>query len=233
MKWLQSNEMRHAIAFLLLFLAASAPAAAQDPVPVPLPRDPKPPFVFDARFSWPGITRDPLVAQALDVPAEEMPGRGPAIILGAQLIFPRKSVVSLGVGGELLLMRARNTIEPEEEPVPGPGPPIPPGPTLTNRWSHMSPQVSLNFGSGDGFSYLTGGLGFSKLTMERDDEPQGPGGRVRTLNYGGGAKWFARKHLAFTFDLRFYSISAQEAEPGRVATSSVRVFVLSGGIALK
>ena len=105
-------------------------------------------------------------------------------------------MVSLGVGGELLLMRARNTIEPEEETVPG-WPTLSTGPTLTNRWSHMSPQVSLNFGSGDGLSYLTGGLGWSKLTMERDDEPQDPGGRVRTLNYGGGAKWFAKKHLAF------------------------------------
>ena len=225
--------MRHATVFLFFFLAAAAPAAAQDQVPVPLPRPPKPPFVFDARFAWPGISRDRLVADALDVTAEEMPGRGPAVILGAHLIFPRKSVVSLGVGGELLLMRARNTIEPEDETVPGPGPTVPAGPTLTNRWSHMSPQVSLNFGSGDGFSYLTGGLGFSKLTMERDDEPQQSGGRVRTLNYGGGAKWFAKKHLAFTFDLRFYSINAQEAEPGRVATSSVRVVVLSGGIALK
>ena len=66
-----------------------------------------------------GITRDPLVAQALDVPAEEMPGRGPAVILGAQPIFPRKSVVSLGVGGEPP-RSARNTIEPEDETVPWP-----------------------------------------------------------------------------------------------------------------
>jgi hypothetical protein len=162
-----------------------------------------------------------------------MPGRGPTLILAAQLIFPRRNVVSLGVGGELLLMRARNTIEPEDDTVPGPGPAVPVGPTLTNRWSHMSPQVSLNFGSGDGFSYLTGGLGFSKLTMERDDDPQQPGGRVRTLNYGGGAKWFAKKHLGLTLDLRFYSISAQEAATGRVATSAVRVVVFSGGISLR
>ena len=219
--------MRHVTAFIFLCLAVAVPAVAQDQAPVPLPPDPKPPFVFDARFAWPGITRDRIVAAALDVPAEDMPGRGPAVILGAQVIFPRRSVVSLGVGGELLLMRARNTIEPEDETLPVMGP------TLTNRWSHMSPQVSLNFGSGGGWSYLTGGLGWSKLTMERDDEPQEPGGRVRTLNYGGGAKWFAKKHLAFALDLRFYSISAQEAAPGRVATSAVRVVVFSGGFSLR
>ena len=196
---------------------------------MPLPRDPKPPFVFDARFAFPGITRDRTVAAALHVPAEEMPGRGPAVILAAELIFPRKSVVSLGVGGELLLMRARNTIEPDEKTAPA----VAAGPTLTNRWSHMSPQVSLNFGSGDGWSYLTGGWGWSKLTMERDDDPQEPGVRIRTLNYGGGAKWFAKKHLAFTADLRFYSIGVQEPLPGRLGTSSVRVVVFSGGIAFR
>jgi len=200
---------------------------------MPLPREPKPPFVFDARFAWPGITRDRAVAEALDVPAEELPGRGPGVILGAHLIFPRRSVVSLGVGGELLLMRAKNTIEPDVPTVPTPGPAVPAGPTLTNRWTHMSPQVSLNFGSGAGFSYATGGLGWSRLTMERDDDPQEPGGRVRTLNYGGGAKWFAKDHLGFTLDLRFYSISAQEAAPGRGATSAVRVVVFSGGISFR
>jgi hypothetical protein len=218
--------MRYAT-LLLICLTAAAPALAQEQEPAPLPRDPKPPFVFDARFGWPGISRDRTVAATLDVPAEEMPGRGPAMVLGGQVYFPRKSVVSLGVGGELLFMRARNTVGSEDEAT------AVAGPTLTNRWSHMSPQVSINFGSGNGWSYVTGGLGWSKLTMERDDEPQEPGERVRTLNYGGGAKWFAKKHLAFTLDLRFYSISAQEAAPGRVATSAVRVVVFTGGLSLR
>lgn len=211
--------------FLLLIFIAS-PASAQEPEPGPLPPEPKPPFVLDARFGWPGISRDRTVAAALRVPPEELPGRGPAVIVGAQFYLPRRSAVSLGVGGEMLWFRAVNTVEPATETGPA-------GPTLRNRWSHVSPQVSLNFGSGGGWSYLTGGLGWSKLTMELEDEPQGEGERIRTLNYGGGAKWFAKKHLAFTVDVRFYSISAQEATPGRVATSAVRVVVLSGGIALK
>jgi hypothetical protein len=218
--------MRLSVLCLFILLSVGSPALAQQTAPKPLPPEPKPVFVFDARAGWPGITRDPLVADALNVPAEELPGRGLGVVLGAQVYFPRRSTVSLGVGGELLWFRASNTVEPAT-------PTTPPGPELQNRWRHLSPQVSLNFGSGSGFSYLTGGLGWSNLTMERADDPQEPGGRVRTLNYGGGAKWFAKKHLGFTFDVRFYSINAQEAQPGRIATSSVRVFVLTGGIALK
>jgi hypothetical protein len=211
---------------VLLFVLSTASALAQQTAPAPLPPEPKPPFVFDVRAGWPGITRDRTVAAELGVPAEEMPGRGLGIVLGAHVLFPRKTAVSLGIGGELLLMRASNTVEPTT-------PSGPEGPTIHNRWTHMSPQVSLNFGSGGGFSYLTGGLGWSKLTMELEDDPQAPGDRIRTLNYGGGARWFAKKHLAFTFDLRFYSIGVQEPLPGRVGTSSVRVIVFTGGIALK
>ena len=193
---------------------------------MPLPPDPKPPFVLEARAGWPGISRDRTVAAALGVPAEEMPGRGPVVVFGAQLMFPRRTLVALGVGGEMLFFRSTNTIEPAT-------PTGSPGPVLRNRWSHVSPQVFLNFGSGGGWSYVTGGVGWSKLTMEREDDPQPPGERVRTLNYGGGAKWFAKKHLALTFDVRFYSISAQEALPDRLGTNAVRVLVVSGGIALK
>ena len=34
-----------------------------------------------------------------------------------------------------------------------------------------------------------------------------PSGGTKTINYGGGARWFAKKHLALSVDLRFYAIN--------------------------
>ena len=31
--------------------------------------------------------------------------------------------------------------------------------------------------------------------------------RLKTINYGGGARWFAKAHVAFSFDVRFYAIN--------------------------
>ena len=73
-----------------------------------------------------------------------------------------------------------------------------------------SPQLSFNFGSGHGWSYISGGIGRSVWALHEtglapsaaDVEPLG------TVNYGVGARWFAKNHLAFSFDVRFYQIQA-------------------------
>ena len=215
------------VAFVLSFLFCSAlPLFAQEPVPLPLPPEPKPIFVVDARGTYQALPKDATVATALAVDTENLPGRGPTFIVGAQFYFPRRGLVALGVGGEMLWGRMRNTVGPTTEDGPE-------GPSLVNNWTNLSPQVSLNFGSGEGWSYLTGGLGWSKLTMAREDIEQDPATRIRTLNYGGGAKWFMKKHLALTLDIRWYNISAQEGGLNRVATPSMRVLVFSGGFSVK
>jgi hypothetical protein len=78
------------------------------------------------------------------------------------------------------------------------------------------------------------GIGRSKLTTELEDVPQAdPESSVRTLNYGGGARWFVKKHLAFNLDLRFYSINAEAATPGRPANPKMRLLVFGGGVSIR
>ena len=204
------------------------PALAQQPEPAaaPMTREPIAAFVADARIGWPSLKESAEVAKSLGVAADDLPDRGLGFILGAQVYVARSRAVKVGIGGEMLWTRASHTVPPVTEGGRE-------GPRLQNRWSHLSPQASLNFGSKDGWSYLTGGIGWSKLTMERQDKPQESGSRVRTLNYGGGARWFIKKHLAFNMDLRFYSIGAQEGSIVRVATPAMRLLVLSGGISLR
>ena len=102
------------------------------------------------------------------------------------------------------------------------------------RLTALSPQVSLNFGKRDGWSYLSGGIGWASLTTEFDDMPfEDPASRPRAINYGGGARWFAKKHLAFSLDLRFYAISPQEATVERPAVPRMTVMVFSAGISAR
>ena len=99
-------------------------------------------------------------------------------------------------------------------------------PEVTTRLTTLVPQVSMNFGHSLGWSYLSAGLGRSKVESEaaltgaattftpRDS------GWVKTINYGGGARWFINDHLGVGFDVRWYKLSivpASDTHPGRAA----------------
>lgn len=184
-------------------------------------------FVIDARGTWAALKQEASVATALGVDTNHLPSRGLGFILGAHVYPIRMKSIAIGVGAEILRVRASNTVEAIAENAED-------GPVVKTRWNLFSPQVSLNFGGRDGWSYLTMGLGRSTLTTEVETLPQEDAeGGVRTLNYGGGARWFVNKHVAFTFDLRWYSVNAQEPATGRIAMPKSRMRVFSGGIALR
>ena len=201
---------------------------AQDPAIDPVPAKPMTAFVVDVRGAMAALKQETTVATDLAVPAQELPSRGLGFVVGAHVYPLRRKSFALGVGAELLRVRASNTIEPVTD-----DPDAVNGPTIKTRWNHISPQVSINFGARDGWSYLTVGLGRTTFTTDLEEAPQPDGDAVRTLNYGGGARWFMKKHLAFTFDVRFYSINAQEAVDGRIAMPKMRLRVLSAGISLR
>jgi hypothetical protein len=204
-------------------MATLAPgAAAQEPEKEPIGR-----FAADARIALPRFPEDAATATALGVTAENLPSRGLGLAAGVTFYPAHLGRVALGVGGEWLLSRGSKALDPEEEGGVS-------GPTVTTRFSALSPQVSLNFGGRSGWSYVSGGIGWVTYTTELDDAPVADAiGHTRAINYGGGARWFAKEHVAFTFDLRFYRIDPQEATAGRPAYGGSRMMVFSAGISLK
>ena len=56
---------------------------------------------------------------------------------------------------------------------------------------------------------MSAGLGTTIWSLATEDLGDYPpnSDRLKTLNYGGGARWFIKPHLAFSFDVRFYAIS--------------------------
>lgn len=192
--------------------------------------DPIAPFVIDVRGAF--LSLDAATsAGAVGLDKALLPSRGLGLDVGAHVYPLRGRVVSLGVGASLLFVRSEKAPEvPEGEE------PDPTDPTIRTRIKGFSPQVSLNFGSRRGYSYVSGGIG----TMTRAiDTTEGAilnvvtgDTRARTLNYGGGARWFVNSRLAFSFDLRFYRIAAQDATTSSVALPQQRLFAGSVGISI-
>ena len=181
-----------------------------------------------------GNGRVVLWASTLDTTWSDLPTRGLGLTVGAHVYPVRKRTFALGVGGELLLRaRASHTITTEIE---GPDGPIegPEGPTVITRMTAISPQVSLNFGRRNGWSYVSGGLGRASFTSELEaspfDDPESAGS---ALNYGGGARWFTNKHLAVSIDLRFYAVRAQDATAARPAFPAMTLVVFSAGVSFR
>ncbi|MGH8636614.1 MAG: outer membrane beta-barrel protein [Burkholderiales bacterium] len=205
---------------LLLSVVTPAAAFAQQ-------REPVGPFAVDVRGALARFKEDAAVAATLDVDPSNLPTRGLGLAAGAHWYPLRRGRISLGIGGEILWARDSRTGETEENATA-------PAPTVTTRLSMLSPHVSLNFGHRDGWSYISGGIGRASLTAERNDVSYpGDAGQTRMTHYGGGARWFTGPHLAFTFDVRFYTINATPAAGTRPAFPRTRMMVISAGVSLR
>jgi hypothetical protein len=168
-------------------LLVARPAVAQDPPPRIGP------FVVDLHATVPRFPQDPQLAASRGMNLSELPGSGLGLQIGAHVYPVRWRAVTFGVGGEFATGRARQT------------PAAAAGATLrsaTERFTTVAPQLSFNFGTGTGWSYISGGLGRSTWAVV----PQGQEGfpadseKLKTINYGGGARWFMKTHLAFSID---------------------------------
>jgi hypothetical protein len=217
-------------AFAVVFTLCATQAFAQAPAPPP-PDDPDtlpiPKFVVDARGVIPRFKQNTTIAEGLKVSTANLPTRGLGLVVGAHWYPLHAGVVTFGIGGEWMDGRASRTLDPTP-------PATEPSPTVKARLSAISPQVSLNFGKRNGWSYLSGGIGRSTYTTEREDAPlPDPESGSKTINYGGGARWFVKKHLAFAVDLRFYAINPQDATAERPAVPRMTLMMLSAGVAFR
>jgi hypothetical protein len=57
--------------------------------------------------------------------------------------------------------------------------------------------------------------------------------RLKTVNYGGGARWFTKRRLAFTFDVRFYAIDPGTPQRGRAGSPRTTMLIVGAGISVK
>ena len=203
-----------------LLLAAAADVSGQT-------RDAVGPYVVDARGVLARFKGDAAVGSVLGVPPDTLPTRGLGGSAGAHVYFLRGRRVTLGLGGEVLVARGARTPEATTT--------VPEPPAVRTRFSAIVPHLSLNFGRRDGWSYVSGGIGRARLSTVRDDlgADEGDGDGARALHYGGGARWFTGPHLAFTFDVRFYTVNARPAAGTRPGYPRTRFMVFSAGASFR
>src|SRR5438093_768461 len=56
---------------------------------------------------------------------------------------------------------------------------------------------------------------------------------LKTINYGGGARWFIRSRLAFSFDVRFYALNPGTPSAGYPASPRTTFLSIGAGVSLK
>ena len=155
----------------------------------------------------------------------ELPGWGFGAQAGAHLYLFTWKALTVGVGGEVMVARATST--PESSPS-----------TLRpveERLVSASPQLSFNFGSGHGWSYLSAGIGRSQWSLHPTSESAGPADAevLPTFNYGGGARWFIKPHLAFSFDVRVYEVQPGSPFGTNPGSPRARVLTIGAGVSVK
>jgi hypothetical protein len=207
-----------------ILLTGAYPVHAQDPPPrIPW-------FAVDLHGSMPKFpSDDQSLADSRDLKLGQLPGRGLGVQVSAHLYPLRWRAVTFGIGGELATSRAGKT--PIDTTLR----------STTERFTSIAPQLSFNFGTGHGWSYLSGGLGQSTWALEPQGGQVSPqdSAKLKTINYGGGARWFIKSHLAFSFDVRFYAINpgppldrGPQLAP-RVGSPRTTLMVIGAGVSIK
>lgn len=217
---------RFVLAVGLLTLASASQAQQKEPIG---------PFVIDLRMVSSGLPAGPGWTPLLPA-AAVVPSRGLGFEVGAHVNVLRRRSMALGIGGTWLV--ARGSTSP---PAPPEGPSSASTqtvPDVSTRVTGLAPQLSLNFGHSLGWSYLSVGLGRTRAQSEAT--LPGPttfaprdSAWVKTLNYGGGARWFVNDRLGVGFDLRWHKVGLVPATATHPGAGRSSLLVAGAGIVLK
>jgi hypothetical protein len=217
---MQTRSARVSSLLLLLVVAAAAPARAQEPPPrIPL-------FVIDFHGTVPRFPSESQdLADSRGMKLAELPGSGLGLQAGLHLYPLRFRVITFGIGGEVTTSRSKQTpaagsvdLSPTEE-----------------HFRSIAPQLSFNFGNGHGWSYLSGGIGRSnwQLKVQGAEDSLADTESLKTINYGGGARWFIKPHVAFSFDVRFYAINPGTPDVTSTGSPRTTLLVIGAGVSVK
>jgi hypothetical protein len=222
-----------------VFLLAT-PAAAQIAAPAP-----PGPYVVDLRGATSAIPVDAGFYPPVPV-GTSVPSRGFGVDVGAHVYLFHVGPARLGVGASLL--RVRGAVSPVPRPSGSTSSSLTGAattPEVDAAVTAVAPQLSFNFGSAAGWSYLSAGVGRARVTSVTSafagtaaesgvtGAENANSGMLSSLNFGGGARWFPKTRLGVSFDLRVHRISRGTADPSRPATPRTTVVAASVGISVR
>jgi len=198
-----------AVLVALCGFAGGADAVAQPPGPVG-------PYVLDLRAATTSLPTDPSFYPSIGSDTL-IPGRAWGGGVAGHVYPASIGPARVGIGAGVLRARGTASVDGGED--------------IVAVMTVLAPEVSFNFGSGMGWSYVGAGAGFGQMTTRvrgvDDSVARGSPGGVMTVNAGAGARWFSSRRLAFGFDVRYHRIAAGEGTP---VTS---LLVVSAGLSLR
>lgn len=195
-------------------------------------REPIGRFVLDLRAASVGLPAiegwTPAVPENTQVPARSL-----GFEAGAHVYFLRLPGITFGVGATYVV--GKGTSSP---------PDLPGGtrqtiPEVTTKLRSLAPQFSMNFGHSLGWSYLSLGLGRSRVESEATLSSGGitftprDSDWVKTLNYGGGARWFINDHVGVGFDLRWHKLSVVPTTSAHPGAPRATLITAGAGLVVK
>ncbi|HVQ17299.1 MAG TPA: outer membrane beta-barrel protein [Vicinamibacterales bacterium] len=161
------------------------------------------PFVFDLRALTTNLPSDEVLFPELAADAT-VPARGFGGSAGGHVYAFQIGPGRLGLGVDVLFARG-STVD------------------ANSSMTSVDPQISMNFGTSEGWSTLSAGVGVTRISAD----PGGVSESVRSINWGGGARWFITPHLGIGFDIRIHHLAAGDVLPKSTAVS------IGAGLSLK
>jgi len=213
------------LAFFLFLCSADAAAQQADAIPR---------FVGDLRASLVGLPTAPGWTPGVAT-GDQVPSRALGIEAGAHGHVVQSDSFTLGLGGTFLTGRRTATTVRPSSGTAGDGV----SQEVSTRLITVIPQLSLNFGHRLGWSYVSGGLGAARVSSQAAVTSATDAGRAtinawsRSLNAGGGARWFITDRLGVGFDLRWHQLSAVDATTERDAAPRETLLSLSVGLSVQ
>ena len=211
----------------LVLLLASSNAMAQE-------REPLPWFAIDLHAASVGLPTAegwiPVVSDDTPVPDRAW---GPAV---AATVYPfRLGIMTFGFGAAFSTAEGKSD---SLEIIEGSGATATTRitPIVRTRVRSLIPQVSINFGHKLGWSYLSAGLGRTKVDGHADyvdGRVSVPAVWSQALNFGGGARWFMKPRLGAGFDVRFVKLGSRGASDALPAARRSQMITFSAGITLQ
>lgn len=213
---------------IVLALAVATPSFGQTAEPLPK-------FAIDLHAATVGLPQADGWVPIVPVDTV-LPGRNWGISGGATVYPFRVGVITFGLGASITAAKGKSdTVE------------ITSGatnaltvitPIVTTGITNLTPQLSLNFGHKLGWSYLSAGVGRSKVTSRADAAGTTlgialPDSWNQAINFGGGAKWFMKPHLGASFDVRFVQLGSRSQTETLPSAKRTRMWTISAGISIQ
>ena len=218
------------VVFVLLVLFLAAPVAAQ------APKEGLPRFAFDLHGGKVGLPTAEGWVPIVNADTK-VPGRAWGVSGGGNVYLLKLGVMTLGAGAHLATGRGKSE---SLSIVTGSGANAvtTTTPTVITSITSILPQVSMNFGHKLGWSYLSVGYGKTKVSSSKSAIGAVPGTVVPeawnpAINFGGGAKWFMKRHLGASFDVRFTKLSSRGATAVLPSAKRTQMVTLAVGISIQ